>query len=109
MAAYAKNPIPLSGDIAKWRALAEYAADWARGSARGVQRLRMLRDDANSACVVGADGVGNACRRLLSAVNRVCDPSDSVGVHSAVLLEVALDVLARCRAEDALRRAGRGA
>lgn len=101
---------PTSGDEARWRALAEYAFQVGSGTAHGVVKLRELRDAARKAVILGADGEGNLCRRLVEVVGQRTDPR--FGGDPAVLDELARiagEVLKRCDGFRALREAERRA
>jgi hypothetical protein len=74
----------------------------AEGPARGLMRLRDLRDTANSAIILGADGDGNVCRQLMRVVNERTDPrlgSPQHGEHGEIdrrLAAIATEALSLC-------------
>lgn len=101
---------PTSSCVAKWRALAEYALLVGQGRAKSMIRLRELRDETNTAIVMGAEGEGNICRRLVETVCDRTDPRyDGEALIDRELTRLADEVLRRCDVERQMIQAKRWA
>lgn len=97
-------------DEEAWRKLGEHAIAVATGGSRGVIKLRELRDAANRAVILGAEGDDNVCRQLLRVVSQRTDPRFAGQTEiDRRMARVAGEVLQRCDGFRAVREAARKA